>query len=76
MQLPDYLTKMRLTVKQFAEQCGVSYRTIYRWIDGTTSPSLEDMSTVERVTQGCVTGNDWVRAAEQRMAESANEVAP
>ncbi len=58
--------KLRVWLKRYgrvthlAEELGCSRQTIYNWRDGVSPPTLDAVREIERVTEGEVTGADWL----------------
>ena len=61
MTLKDYLSRNRLSLKGFADQCGLSAPTILRARDGINMPSRRTLEAIVRATDGAVTINDLIR---------------
>lgn len=61
MTLKEYLTHNSLSLKGFADQCGLSAPTILRARDGINMPSRRTLKAIVRATGGVVTINDLIR---------------
>jgi len=61
MTLNEYLGKNRLSLKAFADQCGLSAPTILRARDGINMPSRRTLDAIVRTTNGQVTISDLIR---------------
>lgn len=61
MTLNEYLKENRLSLKGFADQCGLSAPTILRARDGINMPSRRTLEAIVRATGGVVTINDLIR---------------
>lgn len=61
MTLKEYLTHNRLSLKCFADQCGLSAPTILRARDGINMPSRRTLEAIVQATGGAVTINDLIR---------------
>ncbi len=74
MQLSDYLREQRVTPEDFAESIGVDRSTVYRWIQPVAEgerrirPRWSEIETIQRVTGGKVTANDFSRAGQNMAA--------
>ena len=56
--MKDYLEKMHLTPKQFADKIGKPYNTVYQWVFGRKMPSLLSAYMLEKATGGEVTAKE------------------
>ncbi|WP_425040557.1 hypothetical protein [Primorskyibacter sp. S187A] len=61
MTLNEYLKQNQLSLKGFADQCGLSAPTILRARDGINMPSRRTLQAIVRATGGVVTINDLIR---------------
>lgn len=61
MTLNEYLKQNQLSLKGFADQCGLSAPTILRARDGINMPSRRTLEAIVRATGGVVTINDLIR---------------
>lgn len=61
MMLKDYLIKQRLNPTMFSKLTGISYTTIYRYIRGSTKPTLKNACIIEKATKGQVTFEDLLK---------------
>ncbi|MEY4863774.1 MAG: putative antitoxin of bacterial toxin-antitoxin system, YdaS/YdaT [Pseudomonadota bacterium] len=60
MKLRDYLDATDRRAAQFAEDLGVADNTVRRWLNGTRTPSVEQMRAIYQATRGLVQPNDLV----------------
>lgn len=60
MTLKEYLTHNSLSLKGFADQCGLSAPTILRARDGINMPSRRTLEAIVQATGGAVTINDLI----------------
>ena len=44
---------------RLASECGVARQTVYNWIEGSATPSLDDVEAIDRVTEGAVGRDTW-----------------
>jgi hypothetical protein len=58
MLLKDYLIKQRLNPAMFSKKTGISYTSIYRYLRGSTKPTLKNACIIEKATDGQVTFED------------------
>lgn len=63
MKLGDYLARKGLSRSAFGAQIGVSHAAIVRYVNGSRRPSWEVMERIERITEGKVRPNDFLREA-------------
>jgi hypothetical protein len=61
MTLKDYLSQNDLSLKGFADQCGLSAPTILRARDGVNIPSRRTLEAIVSATKGAVTIQDLIR---------------
>lgn len=61
MMLKDYLSQHDLSLKGFADQCGLSAPTILRARDGINIPSRRTLEAIVSATKGVVTIQDLIR---------------
>jgi transcriptional regulator with XRE-family HTH domain len=61
MMLKDYLSQNGLSLKGFADQCGLSAPTILRARDGINIPSRRTLEAIVTATKGAVTIQDLIR---------------
>ncbi len=61
MMLKDYLRQNHLSLKSFANQCGLSAPTILRARDGINIPSRRTLEAIVSATKGAVTIKDLIR---------------
>ena len=59
--ISKYLRKHDLSVSAFADQIGRSVATVYRWIDGSRSPSAKALHELFAVSGGALTPNSLIR---------------
>ena len=64
MRLEQYLSERRIKRIDFAARIGVSPQTITGWCDGTFWPSKKNVERVMDATEGAVTPNDFMEAAQ------------
>lgn len=62
MRLKEYLDATGKKTAQFAEDLGVADNTVRRWLNGTRTPSPDQMRAIYRATKGLVQPNDLVLA--------------
>lgn len=62
MRLSEYLATKDLTPKQFAKRLGVNHTTVYRWLNGDTIPTRENLKGIMSVTEGEVDFSDLMHA--------------
>jgi len=60
MTLKEYLDQNGLSLKGFADQCGLSAPTILRARDGTNMPSRRTLAAIVSATGGAVTIQDLI----------------
>ena len=65
MTLKDYLDQNGLSLKVFADQCGLSAPTILRARDGINIPSRRTLEAIVSVTGGAVTIHDLIRVKQK-----------
>ncbi len=65
MTLIDWLDEEGMSQKEFAEVVGVNKSTINRMINGTESPSSDEIRAIFLATNGRVTVDDWANQFEQ-----------
>lgn len=61
MTLKEYLTQNKLSLKAFADRCGLSAPTVLRARDGINMPSRRTLEAIVRATGGVVTIPDLIR---------------
>lgn len=61
-KLEKYLTRKRLTAKQFSKIVGCSVITVHRILSGNRRPSSDLMVEIYKITGGYVTPNDFLVA--------------
>lgn len=61
MMLKDYLSQNGLSLKGFADQCGLSAPTILRARDGINIPFRRTLEAIVTATKGAVTIQDLIR---------------
>ncbi len=61
IMLKDYLSQNDLSLKRFADQCGLSAPTILRARDGINMPSRRTLEAIVSATKGAVTIQDLIR---------------
>lgn len=59
MKLKTYLKKEGLTLREFAKKIGVTHAAIWKYSQGTRTPSLKNLKIIEKVTKGKVTYRDF-----------------
>lgn len=64
MTLDKYLTTFDISGADFADQIGVNAATIYRIRTGRVFPHRKTMQAIISATDGAVTANDLVQAAD------------
>jgi transcriptional regulator with XRE-family HTH domain len=69
MTLKEYLDQNDLSLKAFADQCGLSAPTILRARDGICLPSRRSMLAISRATGGAVTITDLVTVHDEECSE-------
>lgn len=74
MTLKDYLSSLTITDAEFGEKIGVSQSQVSRIKNGKTSPSLEVIVAIEKITKGKVRAED-IFAVVQSQSEEKAEVA-
>ena len=60
MTLSERLAKTGQTPKAFAAAAGVSFQTLYRYLDGSRTPRPKMQRRIAELTGGDVQPNDWV----------------
>ena len=75
MQLGAYLKREEISSSDFAARVGVSPSSVTRWVRGERKPSLEQVVTIERVTNGDVVAADFVSHATSDAAAPPEEAA-
>lgn len=63
MQLRDYLKLVDKHPEAFANEIGVSRRTVYRYLSGER-PKFAQIIRIKKATNGAVTASDWETLAE------------
>lgn len=58
MDIPAYLTKHRLSQKQFAEKIGVSPGAVWQWLNGYARMSGEKAEEIVQTTNGEIKQRD------------------
>lgn len=58
MELKDYLLKNDISVLEFAEEVGISFSAIYRFMKGKGRPTRENAYKIEKETRGAVTAKE------------------
>lgn len=71
MTLKDYLNQNRLSLKAFADLCGLSAPTILRARDGMNMPSRRTLRAIVETTDGVVSIHDLV-VTEPRSVKSGD----
>lgn len=69
MTLYEYLGKHRLSLKAFADQCGLSAPTILRARDGINMPSRRTLDAIVKTTNRQVTISDLIRVEQQGLGK-------
>jgi transcriptional regulator with XRE-family HTH domain len=69
MTLKDYLDQNDLSLKAFADRCGLSAPTILRARDGICLPSRRSLLAISRATGGAVTISDLVAVHDEESLE-------
>lgn len=64
MKLSAYLKDNRISHVAFAEKIGVTQATVTRYAAGTRTPRPEHMVKIRSATEGAVTADDFMPAAE------------
>lgn len=59
MTIDNYIKLKRMTYKKAAEELGVHYTTIYRWIEAGTMPEKPMLKKISEWSEGAVTANDF-----------------
>jgi DNA-binding XRE family transcriptional regulator len=59
MDIKNAHQKGLINIDNLAEAIGVSRRTVYNWIAGTTLPNILQAYAIEKSTQGVVKVKDW-----------------
>jgi DNA-binding transcriptional regulator YdaS (Cro superfamily) len=59
MRLDDYIRKSGKKRKEFAEEIGVAYWSLLRYLNGERIPAPEKMNKIKEVTGGKVQPNDF-----------------
>lgn len=72
MQLSDWLTHNNISVAVFAERIGVTAQAVRLWTRGERMPGVEQISAIQRVTEGQVTANDLHVACLARLARAGD----
>lgn len=75
MTLDEYLREKRITSVEFAELSGIGHKqTVHNYRKGIRFPTPENLTLIERATQGAVTANDFAaQHAKLREAEAVAE---
>ncbi|MDD1434619.1 helix-turn-helix domain-containing protein [Rhizobiales bacterium 3FA27D7] len=71
MKLSEYLSVNNLTDEAFGVLVGMSQSQISRIKRGISKPSWESLATIDHVTKGSVTANDFVPAVAPASGEAA-----
>jgi transcriptional regulator with XRE-family HTH domain len=62
MRLKEYLDATGKKTAHFADDLGVADNTVRRWLNGTRTPSVDQMRAIYQATRGLVQPNDLVLA--------------
>ena len=60
MKLHLYLAEHAKTAAQFADEIGIDYSTVTRWLTGASLPKWSTLIAIERVTGGLVRPDDFL----------------
>ena len=63
MTIEGYMLRHDLSVAELAERVGVTAATVYRWLDGTRTPSARQMRAIYEATDRQVTPTDLIIGA-------------
>jgi len=63
--LTAWLDSGRMNRTAFADACGVSRQTVYKWQAGEVRLSMKQQHRIEYLTGGTVPVTDWLTAAER-----------
>ena len=69
MKLIDYIKQNKLTQNKFAHKSGLTRSAICRLLKCERFPSPDTMNKIELATLGQVTANDFLKQAQEKMAE-------
>lgn len=64
MQLRQYLADRNIPIAVFADQIGVSFQAVHRYLTGERLPRRDVMERIKAATGGLVTPNDFFCTAE------------
>lgn len=59
MRLKDYMDKNKISLRDFAEEIGVGYYTLQRYLAGTRFPGPDEFTAIYKATRGKVQPNDF-----------------
>jgi predicted site-specific integrase-resolvase len=59
MTIDSYIKLKRMTHKKAAEELGVNYTTLYRWIKTGIMPKKPMLKKINEWSEGAVTANDF-----------------
>ncbi|UNY40590.1 XRE family transcriptional regulator [Pararheinheimera phage vB_PsoM_KLER1-1] len=60
MKIADYIEEQRFKLFEVCEQLGVDHSTLWRWMNGKTPPSKENLTKIMKWSDGKVTPNDFL----------------
>jgi predicted DNA-binding transcriptional regulator AlpA len=60
MTIDQYIQLKRMTYLAAAEELGVDYTTLYRWINAETMPRPAMLKKIKEWSNGAVTANDFI----------------
>ncbi len=69
--LGEYLKKHKITQTEFARTLGITQATVSRLASGAAYPRLRMAVQIERLTDGAVDVESWVRDDETKDSEAA-----
>jgi predicted transcriptional regulator len=59
IKLKEWRELGRVPVRAFADLVPCSERTVYRWENGGTQPTLDQALRMEQITRGAIKPADW-----------------
>jgi len=69
MNLKKWFDKSGVKKRFFAKEVGVSYTTLFNWINGNTYPHKKQFEKIEKITNNEVTEEDFLKDAQVQSEE-------
>lgn len=59
MKLKDWMKMKDHTLRSLAEETGIDYTLLHKYANGTRKPKLQNILTIEKITEGKVSIRDF-----------------